>query len=286
MYTCPLPFSLPPPRLIRKCTSLSPLLLPHAHLLRSIDRAIIYIYIYISPSPFFFSCFLFFTSCTLYIAFLAPPIVFLSWQEFRQPAGQSAFPSVAACAKWKKERKRLIKRKIALGSGLKLSPLQRPLFSSAPKNHIQEFKPAEALHGTSVHKAQVCYSSARLSALEHEPPSEQCTRSQAIGKNHGGPGRCRVSAWRKEWSGAVWNPTHKASLGSATDFIRTHILAGILFLSQTFSFLRTSHLFSLTVVPGALPNLRSISEVPFWLKHKSRWIQTQLAAASASSGRH
>lgn len=45
-------------------------------------------------------------------------------------------------------------------------------------------------------------------------------------------------------------------------------------------------LFPLTLVPGPLPSFRTISEVPCWLKHKSRLIRVQLAAARTSSGKH
>lgn len=45
-------------------------------------------------------------------------------------------------------------------------------------------------------------------------------------------------------------------------------------------------LFPLTLVPGPLPSFRPISEVPCWLKHKSRLIRVQLAAAHTSSGKH
>lgn len=47
-----------------------------------------------------------------------------------------------------------------------------------------------------------------------------------------------------------------------------------------------SNLFPLTLVPGPLPSFRAISEVPCWLKHKSRLIRVQLAAARTSSGKH
>lgn len=71
-------------------------------------------------------------------------------------------------------------------------PSARPLAAQLQENWLQQLKPAEALHGTEAHKAQVCYSSALLSALEHEPPSELSVPCQVIGKKHGGPARAGV----------------------------------------------------------------------------------------------
>lgn len=121
-------------------------------------------------------------------------------------------------------------------------------------------------------------------------PQSNATPCQGIGKNHGGPARAGVGFLPGERNEVVLSeiPHIQFHLGEP------QTLSGFWFWQWSLSFLNflllplffASHLFALTLVPGLLPKLRSISEVPHWRRRRPGWIQMQLAAASTSSGRH